>query len=225
MAQGMDRDELEPLQRQLARQLLAHEVRTGLIHLLTGLSEWAIRGLYREQGGQSTGEGEGPARHRGKTPSQITFLWRSESTREAAVLFVCVWEREAERLKLEAVQSGLAERLRITQGFCDAFALFEQFWPEAPLTMEQAYTLIRALKERRGARVDPCGSCGGLWLVDALALPGAHCSHCKALERQRHDEARGRPALRGGRGPRPASAPQQQSLFGAQPSDTKASRL
>lgn len=209
MAQVTDRLEEERWQRLIAQRLLRHEVRTGLIRTLTGLSEGRIRALFREIGG---GEQTAP-RHRGKTPFLVTFLWRNDTIREAAALFVCLWRREVEVLKLEPAQAGLTERLRLAQGFCDTYDLYEQIWPDPPLTLERAYSLVRALKAQQEVREEPCGECGALWLVNALALPGERCSHCKALERQALQQARARKGAKASRSISPRSSPLQQSLF------------
>lgn len=210
--------DLEHRQQQVGRELLRHEVRTGLIRQLTGLTDHGIRGLYRSEAG------EVPVRHRGKSPVQVTFLWKNEPLREDAAVFVCLWRRESEVLRLEPAEQGLAGRLRVAEGFCDTYGLFRQFCPQSPLTLERAYSVVRALKNQQGIRAEPCERCGALWLVDALAMKGERCGHCKASERQALDDEPARTRGRKSRSQLLEGSPQQQCLFGGE-AEGESSRL
>src|ERR1700757_821462 len=76
------RYEKEQQQHAIALRFLAYETRTQTIRAWTGLSDERIRRLYNSY---FVATGSPAVRHRGKTPHQVAFFYRTAKVRQEAV--------------------------------------------------------------------------------------------------------------------------------------------
>jgi hypothetical protein len=168
-----DRERLD-----LALRLIQHEARTFTIRQWTGLSDDRIRKLYRSY--ISSERAAAVQRHRGKSPRQAAFFFRtSEMSFQAAQLaslFVVYGLLGASTLGLEpryrlgALESGAL--------LCLAYEAYVELHSPASISFEHAWFLLFALARRDELAVARCSSCGGVRLRDLLARHRTTCANC-----------------------------------------------
>ena len=175
-----DRYSRDRLRLDLALRFMRHEARTHTIRKWTGLTDDRIRKLYRAYLTETPGQ---VARHRGKSPGQACFFIRtSRVQQEAAVLaslfcllgvMPCTVVVDAEH-PLPGVARG--ERL------CQAFEAYMTLVPATQITFEHAVLLVNELARGEELQLGACTACGGLVVVDGLALRDIQCGRCAELQ-------------------------------------------
>jgi len=171
-----DRERLD-----LALRLIRHEARTFTIRQWTGLSDDRIRKLYRsyclEQDTHTV------LRHRGKSPRQTAFFFRSPEVRfhaaNLASLFVLYG-------LLRATSQGVESCYRIgslESGvlICVGYEAYRELHLPAVISFEHAWFLLLALGRRDEIGLGLCAKCGGLRLRDLLAKRGSECLTCNQI--------------------------------------------
>jgi hypothetical protein len=163
----------------LALRLIRHEARTFTIRQWTGLSDDRIRKLYRSyvMDGEAA---SGVSRHRGKSPRQAAFFFRTpEVTFQAAQL--------ASLLMLHGLLGGTAvgvePRYRLgslDSGalFCKAYEAYTDLHAPAAISFEHAWFLLLALARGAELGVSRCADCGGVRLKDLLSRRRTDCASC-----------------------------------------------
>jgi len=162
----------------LALRLIRHEARTFTIRQWTGLSDDRIRKLYRSYVVHE--DARGVLRHRGKSPRQAAFFFRSpEVTFHAAqltslfVLYGLVGTASGaleSRYRLGSLESGTL--------LCQAYEAYLELHTPKSISFEHAWFLLLALARRDEVSVTRCEDCGGLRLCDLLARRKQVCGNC-----------------------------------------------
>ncbi|MGC2033686.1 MAG: hypothetical protein WA642_26965 [Steroidobacteraceae bacterium] len=162
----------------LALRLIRHEARTFTIRQWTGLSDDRIRKLYRsyclDQGARAV------LRHRGKSPRQAAFFYRSPElgfqAANLASLFVLYG-------LLRATSQGIESSYRVgslESGalLCGGYEAYRELHSPAAISFEHAWFLLLALGRRDEIALRRCTECGGVRLHDLLAKRGSACLTC-----------------------------------------------
>jgi hypothetical protein len=169
-----DRERLD-----LALRLIRHEARTFTIRQWTGLSDDRIRKLYRSY--VLASESNSVLRHRGKSPRQSAFFFRSPElsfqASQLASLFIAYG-------LLYATTLGLESRYRVgslDSGalLCQAYEAYTELHAPVRISFEHAWFLLMALARREEIGAARCAVCGGLRLKDLLAKRGSGCANCE----------------------------------------------
>lgn len=172
-----DRYNRDRLRFDLALRFMRHEARTHTIRNWTGLTDDRIRKLYRAY---MVDAPKRVRRHRGKSPQQASFFTRSiRLQQEAAVLasLLCMLGVIPTTMAVD----GSSPIPGVTRGerLCQAFEGYRLLVPDTPITFEHAVLLVNSLARGDELRLDGCSECGGLAIVDRLALQPVHCVYCQ----------------------------------------------
>jgi hypothetical protein len=162
----------------LALRLIRHEARTFTIRQWTGLSDDRVRKLYRSYV-QDHGE-RSVFRHRGKSPRQAAFFFRSVELNfqaaQLASLFVMYGlmrgtsSRLEPRFRVGSLESGAL--------LCRAYEAYLELHAPASISFEHAWFLLMALARQDEVGVARCGVCGGMRLRDLMAKRRLACGTC-----------------------------------------------
>ena len=177
-----DRYTRELRRYQLAARMLRHEARTRTIVNWTGVTYDRVRKLARTLAGPDPQLR--PARHRGQSPHQTRFFFRSAYvTSQAAVLAgFC----EQNRL-LPPHPSAVAVRefpsIHRGERLCEAFEAYRAVVARPMIPFEHAILLVITLARGEELTLASCDACSALWLVDRLGEPHAECTHCRPTYR------------------------------------------
>jgi hypothetical protein len=170
-----DRYNRDRLRLDVAMRFIRHEARTRTIRQWTGLTDDRIRKLYHSylQGGGRT------ARHRGKSPRQLTYFLRTARIRDEASalaslcylvgLFDRLWQYPGAQYPTDV--DGAALLCRAYEGYRGALR-------DPAITFEHAVLLVGALVRGNELRLGHCRDCGALLVVDFLGLRPARCRLC-----------------------------------------------
>jgi hypothetical protein len=161
----------------VALRFIRHEARTHTIRAWTGLTDDRIRKLYRSY---LCGSGEAVvARHRGKSPQQVSFFTRTTRVREESAVFASLCSL------LGVVPSRqIADAARTLPGvargelLCQAFEAYRALVMSPQISFEHAVFLVTALACGEELELAGCDDCGSLYVADRLALRGTRCPHC-----------------------------------------------
>lgn len=172
-----DRYTRDRLRLDLALRFMRHEARTHTIRKWTGLTDDRIRKLYRSYLEMTP---SGVARHRGKSPGQACYFMRTPRVQqEAAVLasLYCLLGVTPTTVIVDDENPlpacARAERL------CQAFEAYLMLIPASQITFEHAVLLVNELARGVEIRLDDCGKCGGLLVVDGTTTPeDIRCPRC-----------------------------------------------
>jgi hypothetical protein len=164
------------LRLDLAMRFMRHEARTHTIRKWTGLTDDRIRKLYRAYLTETPGH---VARHRGKSPGQAGFFTRTPRVQqESAVLasLFCMLGVMPANVVVDA-ENPLPGVLR-GERLCQAFEAYLMFVHNSQISFEHAVLLVNELARGVELRLGDCVLCGGLVVVDGLALRDVRCGRC-----------------------------------------------
>jgi hypothetical protein len=171
-----DRERLD-----LALRLIRHEARTFTIRQWTGLSDDRIRKLYRSYVLEN--DSSPVVRHRGKSPRQAAFFFRSAELQfhaaNLASLFVLYGLLRASSdgvhpgYRVGSLESGAL--------LCGGYEAYRQLHAPAAISFEHAWFLLLALGRRDEIALRRCTECGGVRVRDLLARRAAACPNCNAV--------------------------------------------
>jgi hypothetical protein len=123
-------------------------------------------------------------RHRGKSPRQAAFFFRTAELNfqaaQLASLFVVFGLLQGSKLGLESryrvgsLESGVL--------LCQAFESYLDFHAPAAISFEHAWFLLIALSRREELAVARCEVCGGMRLRDLLAKRRLNCGNCESSD-------------------------------------------
>jgi hypothetical protein len=163
------------LRLDLALRFMRHEARTHTIRKWTGLTDDRIRKLYRAYLEQTPGQ---VSRHRGKSPGQACYFIRTPRVQqESAVLaslFCLLGAMPTHTVDAESALPGVARGERL----CQAFEAYLMLVPGSQISFEHAVLLINELARGVELRLGDCMNCGGLVVIDGLALRDIRCARC-----------------------------------------------
>ncbi len=162
----------------LALRLIRHEARTFTIRQWTGLSDDRIRKLYRSY--VKSHEARGVLRHRGKSPRQVAFFFRTPEINFQAAQLASLFLMYG---LVAATPAGLEARYRLgalDSGalLCLAYEAYLELHAPARISFEHAWFLLAALARRDEMSVGRCDACGCLRLRDLLARRRLACGSC-----------------------------------------------
>jgi len=173
-----DRYTCDRLRLDLALRLIRHEARTYTIREWTGLSDDRIRKLYR-----SYVQDNQPApvpRHRGKSPRQIAFFFRSpdhqfHAAQLSSFYLLCGlltggFNGVESRYRVGSLESGAL--------LCEAYEAYRALHVPARISFEHAWFLLLALARHEELALSRCECCGGVKLCDLLARHRVPCANC-----------------------------------------------
>jgi hypothetical protein len=168
-----DRERLD-----LALRLIRHEARTFTIRQWTGLSDDRIRKLYRSY--VLNHETRRVRRHRGKSPRQAAFFFKSAELNFQSVQLASLYLMYG---LLYATDGGLEPRYRVgslESGalLCQVYEAYLELHAPAGISFEHAWFLLLALARRDEVGIARCGVCGGVRLRDLLARHKLACGTC-----------------------------------------------
>ncbi len=162
----------------LALRLIRHEARTYTIRQWTGLSDDRIRKLYRSY--IVNQDAHGVLRHRGKSPRQAAFFFRSAELNfhaaQLASLFVMYGlvrgtDRGLEpRYRVGSLESGAL--------LCRAYEAYRELHTPPSISFEHAWFLLLALARHDEVGIARCDRCGGVRVRDLLARHKLDCGNC-----------------------------------------------
>jgi Flagellar transcriptional activator (FlhC) len=162
----------------LALRFIRHEARTFTIRQWTGLSDDRIRKLYRSY--VMHHEARNILRHRGKSPRQAAFFFRSAEVNfqaaQLASLFLMYGlvagasGRLEPRYRVGSLESGAL--------LCRAYEAYIELHAPAGISFEHAWFLLLALARHDEVDMARCAACGGLRLRDLLAKHKLTCGNC-----------------------------------------------
>src|SRR3984957_5286150 len=168
-----DRERLD-----LALRLIRHEARTFTIRQWTGLSDDRIRKLYRSY---VLDHGERHVfRHRGKSPRQAAFFFRSAELNFQAAQLASIFVMYG---LVSGTNSGLEPRFRLgslESGalLCQAFEAYAELHSPTIISFEHAWFLLLALARCDKLGIARSAACGGVRLRDLLAKYRTTCANC-----------------------------------------------
>jgi len=164
----------------LALRLIHHEARTYTIRQWTGLSDDRIRKLYRSYVVDEAARRV--RRHRGKSPRQAAFFFRSPELNfhasQLTSLFVvygllCGSDLALEsRYRVGSLESGTL--------LCQAYEGYLELHAPASISFEHAWFLLLALSRHDELGLARCESCGGVRLRDLLSKRRLACGTCES---------------------------------------------
>jgi hypothetical protein len=162
----------------LALRLIRHEARTFTIRQWTGLSDDRIRKLYRSY--VMNQDARSVLRHRGKSPRQAAFFFRSPELRFQAANLASLFILYG---LLRATSQGLESGYRVgslESGalLCGGYEAYRELLSPAVISFEHAWFLLLALGRRDEIALGRCAECGTLRLHDLLAKRGSACLTC-----------------------------------------------
>jgi hypothetical protein len=164
----------------LATRMLSHEARTRTIRLWTGISRDRVRKLAIAMGSSST-PSDAPVRHRGSSPWQIAYFFRSHRVMAHAATLGSL-------LALQGVLPKASERISpkefasVARGevLCDAYETYLQFTSQPVIDFEHTVLLATALVAHNEIELAPCLGCGALLVVDQFAPRSLdQCTYCR----------------------------------------------
>jgi Flagellar transcriptional activator (FlhC) len=162
----------------LALRLIRHEARTFTIRQWTGLSDDRIRKLYRSYClDQDTYR---VLRHRGKSPRQSAFFFRSPEVKfHAANLASLFLLYGLLRTTSQGVESSYrVGSLESGALLCGGYEAYRELHSPAAISFEHAWFLLLALGRHDEIALRRCAECGGLRVHDVLAKRGSACMTC-----------------------------------------------
>jgi len=168
-----DRERLD-----LALRLIRHEARTFTIRQWTGLSDDRIRKLYKsyclDQAASAV------LRHRGKSPRQAAFFFRSPELRFHAANLASLFLLYG---LLRATADGVESSYRIgslESGalLCGGYEAYRELHSPALISFEHAWFLLLAVGRSDEIALRRCAQCGGVRVQDLLAKHGSACLIC-----------------------------------------------
>ena len=177
-----DRYTRDRLRLDLALRLIRHEARTCTIRQWTGLSDDRIRKLYRSY--VSDHDEEAVPRHRGKSPRQAGYFFRSAELHFQATQLASLYLLHG---LLGTTLVGVEPRYRvgsIESGalLCQAYEAYRDLHEPARISFEHAWFLLWALARRAEIGVSRCGLCEGVRLHDLLARRVTACANCEPAD-------------------------------------------
>ena len=174
------RYEKEQQQHAIALRFLAYEARTQTIRSWTGLSDNRIRRLYTAY---FVTAGSPAVRHRGKSPHQVAFFYRTAKVRQEAVWLASLFllfgliRNDAGSLTYRREWTPDLYRAEL---LCQAFDTYLAMVPSAHISFERAIFLAKMLTRGEHLRLGTCPDCGSLLIKDPLSIRDPRCGQCSS---------------------------------------------
>jgi hypothetical protein len=170
----------EKQQFELALRMIGHEARTRTIRECTGLSDDRIRKVYSTYF-KSTGQVR-VKRRRGKSPQQIAlFVKNPQNQLEATTLVALYCASLLLRVDEQDRVHACWPRPDVEFGHrvCRAFETYLLLHPDAALSFEWAWNLLRNIGFNDELYLATCRHCRSRYVQDAYALDDRQCPACE----------------------------------------------
>jgi hypothetical protein len=120
-------------------------------------------------------------RHRGKSPRQAAFFFRSPETNFQAAQLASLFVMHG---LVDGTQHGLESRYRVGSlesgaQLCRAYEAYVDLHAPASISFEHAWFLLLALSRHDEVDVARCTLCGGVRVFDLLAKHKFGCGNCE----------------------------------------------
>ena len=170
-----DRYSRDRLRLDLALRFLNHGARTHTIRAWTTLSDDRIRKLYSSY----VRAANGPPRHRGKSPQQVSFFTRGAHAQHETGILASFFSLLGVVPTTKLADAGhTLPSLARGERICQAFELFTAVFPAARISFEHAIFLVTALARGNEIHYGRCTDCTALVVVDRLTLQETRCLLC-----------------------------------------------
>lgn len=185
---------------QLAMRMLQHEARTRTIVKWTGVSGDRVAKLARELAGSNPSSPV--TRHRGRSPYQVGFFFRTANLAAQASVLACYCE-QLDVLPREPGSIALRDFACLIRGehLCEAYEFYCASLMHPSISFEYAALLVTELARGEELSLADCATCGARYLVDRLGIPKPECTHCRPCYNL--------PAIPSNRQPNPSSQTQR----------------
>jgi hypothetical protein len=184
-----DRYQRDRQRLDVAVQFIEHEARTQTIRQWTGLTDDRIRKLYRFY--IKSTPGNGPVRHRGKSPQQPAFFTRSARARHETALLASLCRLVGALPPPAAVAAGATMTPRsppetargvaaLGRGklLCQAYESYRSLVGTPLISFEHAVFLLGALWRAEELVIGDCKDCGAVLVTDRWAMRAPRCIVC-----------------------------------------------
>jgi hypothetical protein len=161
---------------ELARRLISHVVRTGLITRLTGLTRGRLATVRRRLMVRTKG------RRRGPTKSSLSlFLGSARARAEGAAMasFYAIFGIPIERHGMALPKQA---SLDFSERLCETYEAYCACFPQTEMELEEMILLRTILTQGDDIELGKCRSCKSLILVDRFNGVHKECSQCEAQE-------------------------------------------
>jgi hypothetical protein len=161
----------------LADRMLKLEARTRTICIWTGLTRDRIRKLAGSTLPPNSREAR--VRHRGRSPRQTGYFFRSPRTQTHASVIACYFELVG-LLPEDIISARAFPSVPRGELLCVAYESYHVSYTDILIDFERAILLATALAQRDEVDLARCADCGGLLLIDRLAKGAEAPQLCEA---------------------------------------------
>jgi Flagellar transcriptional activator (FlhC) len=169
--------DLRPLR--LAARMLALEARTRTICIWTGLTRDRVRKLAGSM--LRADDRQASVRHRGRSPRQTAYFFRSPRIRTHASVVACHFAL-VRLLPDDVISARALPSVPRGELLCVAYETYYASFPDILIDFERAILLATALTQRDEVGLARCGDCGGLMIIDLLAKDTEAARLCTACK-------------------------------------------
>jgi len=168
----------------LAARMLYHEARTNTISAWTGITPDQVRRLAQTARGHDPRSS--PVRHRGQSPRQTQFFFRSTRVASQAAVLGALFEHTgALPPQPMTVVARTFPSVRRGEQMCEAFEAYLSLVMRPVISFEHAMLLLTSIACSRILALTTCDDCGALWVCDRFAdplsfgVPQSFCTYCR----------------------------------------------
>lgn len=165
----------------LAWRLMVHQVRTGTISAMTGLSRHQQETLRRRWGIPER------ARLRGPSPTSLVRFTRSPRARSEAAVLAAFCRVYGALLPGNMARVPRARLLTLELGerLCPTYEAFRACFPQCVFELEELLSLVIGIAKNKIIGLDRCPSCSATVIVDRLGPNRPTCSYCQQSHLER----------------------------------------
>jgi hypothetical protein len=158
--------------------MLAFEARTRTIRVWTGVSRDRVRKLALTVAAAT--HSTSPVRHRGSSPWQIEYFFRSRRlAQHASALGALLHLNGVVPFKPGAIAIKDFPSIPRGERLCDAYDAYGLITPNPAIDFEHAVLLSSALATGNEVKLATCEGCGALLVVDRFARGIDGCRYCE----------------------------------------------
>jgi hypothetical protein len=161
---------------ELARRLISHVVRTGLITRLTGLTRGRLATVRRRLMVRTKG------RRRGPTKSSLSLFLGSPRARAEGAAMVSFYAIFGIPIERHGVALPKRASLDFSERLCETYEAYCACFPQTEMELEEMILLRRILTQADDIEPGKCRSCKCLILVDRFKGGHKECSQCEAAQ-------------------------------------------
>lgn len=168
----------------LAARMLYHEARTNTISAWTAITPDQVRRLAQAARGDDSRSA--PIRHRGQSPRQTHFFFRSTRVASQAAILGALFEHTgALPPQPTSIPSRTFPSVRRGEQMCEAFEAYLSLVTHPVISFEHAMLLLTSIACSKILALTTCEDCGALWVWDrysdpkSFGVPQSFCTYCR----------------------------------------------